>query len=111
MPRSGGASKTGEQSQKSAERAATPDDGGGSEDDSDQDDILETSDNGRYQKMNEQVERERERGRGGRERERAYHMQLVGAPSNQDSLLIKHYSYFSWTRSSHLLSVFCVHLP
>lgn len=56
MPRSGGASKTGDQSQQSAERAASPDVERGSDEDSD-DDILETSDNGRYQKMNEQVER------------------------------------------------------
>ena len=56
MPRSGGASKTGDQSaQQSSERVSSPDDGRRSDDEDSETDILETSDNGRYQKMNEQV--------------------------------------------------------
>ena len=55
MPRSRAASKTSEPlSQQSAERVASPDDEGGSDEDSDED-ILETGQNGRYQKMIEQV--------------------------------------------------------
>ena len=60
MPRSRGASKTGEVAQ-GTERVASPENNSDSDDE-----ILETSENGRYQKMNEQVrvrrERERERG-------------------------------------------------
>ena len=55
MPRSRAASKTSEQlPQQSAERVASPDDERGSDEDSDEE-ILETGQNGRYQKMVEQV--------------------------------------------------------
>ena len=57
MPRSGGALKTGGESQQSAERVASSDHEDSSEN---EDDILETSENGRYQKMNEQVGTHRE---------------------------------------------------
>ena len=62
MPRSGGAAKTGDQLvQQTADHVAGLEDTGGSDDDS-EDEILETSDNGRYQKMNEQVKGKREGG-------------------------------------------------
>ena len=56
MPRSGGASKASETlSQPSSERVAVPDDRRDSEEDDSDTEIMEISDNGRYQKMIDQV--------------------------------------------------------
>ena len=53
MPRSRGTSKTNEAAQ-GTERVASPENNSDSDDE-----ILETSENGRYQKMNEQASQER----------------------------------------------------
>ena len=56
MPRSGGASKASEQlSQPSSERVPCPDDRRDSEEEDSDTEIMEISDNGRYQKMIDQV--------------------------------------------------------
>lgn len=56
MPRSRGASKA-SGAQQGTERVASPENNNSDS----EDDILETSENGRYQKMNEQVRGEEER--------------------------------------------------
>ena len=61
MPRSRGASKASE-AQQGTERVASPENNNSDS----EDDILETSENGRYQKMNEQVRSEQERRRKSR---------------------------------------------